>query len=207
MIKQDNSWFKLLSELQAIAQNGLTYTENAFDRERYVRLREIAAELIANHSEKSREEIAFIFSNEQGYATPKVDVRAFVLQNEKLLLVKERSDGLWTLPGGWADINQSPSEAAIRETKEESGYDVAVVRLLALWDKQKHDHPLQWPHIYKCFFHCEIIGGEQEENLEIEEIGFFDIKQLPPLSTDRVTQNQILHLHKLVFTTDRTVFD
>lgn len=163
MSKNDFSWLKYITEIQAIAQNGLTYSTNEFDKERYLRLREIAAECMAYYSDSSLAEIKEIFSIEKGYATPKIDVRAFILQNNKLLLVKERADGLWTLPGGWAETNESAAESVIREAKEETGFDVSVIRLLALWDKQKHEHPLQWPHTYKCFFHCEIMSGKPKK--------------------------------------------
>lgn len=95
-------------------------------------------------------------------------------------MVKERADGLWSLPGGWADINESPSQATIREVKEETGFDVVTLKLLALWDKLKHDHPVQWPHTYKCIFHCEIIGGKETENIEVSDIKFFKLAELPP---------------------------
>ncbi len=207
MPKNNSLWLRCISDIQAIAQNGLAYTHNEFDRERYEKLRQIAAELAANYSEKSPDEIEHLFSLEESYATPKLDVRAFIIRNNKLLMVKERSDGLWTLPGGWIDINESASEAVIRETKEETGFDVSALRLLALWDKQKHDHPPQWPHTYKCFFHCEIISGEEKENLEISEIDFFDINNLPELSLHRVTEKQILRLYNLLFNSEKTLFD
>lgn len=199
MTKDNLQWLKWVSEIQAIAQSGLTYTTNEYDKERYIRLREIAAELAAQCSGNQASDVENIFSLEKGYATPKIDVRSFILKDDKLLLVKERSDGLWTLPGGWADVNESASDAVIRETKEESGYDVTAIKLLAFWDKLKHDHPLQWPHVYKCFFHCEIISGEASKNLEISEVAFFDINHLPPLSTPRVTANQLIRLHGLVY--------
>ena len=173
MTKDSIQWLKWISEIQAIAQSGLTYTTNEYDKERYVRLREIAAELAAQCSNNHAPDVENIFSLEKGYATPKIDVRSFILKEDKLLLVKERSDGLWTLPGGWADVNESASEAVIRETKEETGFDVTAVKLLAFWDKLKHDHPPQWPHVYKCFFHCQIVGGEASDNFEISEINFF----------------------------------
>lgn len=198
MSKDNLKWLKWISEIQAIAQSGLAYTPNEYDKERYVRLREIAAELAAECSDNHVPDVENIFTLETGYATPKIDVRSFVLKDGKLLLVKERADGLWTLPGGWVDVNESPSEAAIRETKEESGYDVTAIRLLALWDKLKHDNPLQWPHAYKCIFHCEILSGEATANLEISEIDFFDMKNLPPLSTPRITAKQLNRLHELV---------
>lgn len=207
MTDSNTKWLRWVSEIQGLAQAGLTYTQSEFDKERYARLRELAAELAAHCSNQPINEVKNIFLLEKGYATPKLDVRSYVLKNKKLLLVKERSDGLWTLPGGWADVNESPSEAAVRETKEETGYDVSTIRLLALWDKLKHDHPPQWPHAYKCFFYCEIISGEAKENLEISEIDFFDIDHLPPLSTHRVTASQLVRLHQLAMKEQATQFD
>ncbi|RUR13499.1 NUDIX hydrolase [Legionella sp. km772] len=201
------NWLKWISEIQAIAQSGLTYSNNEFDKERYFRLKEIIAELAAHCSENQLSDIVNIFSLEKGYATPKIDVRSFILKENKLLLVKERSDNLWTLPGGWADVNESPSEAVIRETREETGYNVSAIKLLALWDKLKHDHPPQWPHAYKCFFYCEIISGEPTENLEISELCFFDLNSLPPLSTHRVTTKQLARLYDLVINPQFTQFD
>lgn len=207
MTDKSKQWLKWISEIQAIAQSGLTYTEGPFDKERYHRLMTISAELAAHCTEHPSDVINAIFSLEKGYATPKIDVRSFVLKKNKVLLVKERSDGLWTLPGGFADVTESPSEAVIRETREESGYAVSAIKLLAFWDKLKHDHPLHWPHIYKCFFHCEIVSGEATENLEISEIDFFDMDKLPPLSTPRVTAKQLAQLNELVKHPGPTLFD
>lgn len=207
MTKDSIKWLKWISEIQAIAQSGLTYSNNEFDKERYIRLQEIIAELAAHCSGKQLNDVVNIFSLETGYATPKIDVRSFILKKNKLLLVKERSDNLWTLPGGWVDVNESPSEAVIRETKEETGYDISAIKLLALWDKLKHDHPPQWPHAYKCFFYCEIISGEPTENIEIAEQGFFDLTDLPLLSRHRVTEKQIIRLYELVCNSQPTQFD
>ncbi|WP_133128679.1 NUDIX hydrolase [Legionella nagasakiensis] len=207
MTIQNDQWLKWISEIQAISQTGLAYTENDFDKQRYLRLGEIVTELATHCADKSLEDIQRIFSLQKGYATPKIDVRAFILKNNKLLLVKEKADGLWALPGGWADVNESPSEVAVRETREETGFEVSAKRLLALWDKLKHDHPLQWPHTYKCFFYCEIISGEAKENLEISEIDFFNINDLPSLSTPRVTANQLCRLYDLACHTQSTDFD
>ncbi|MDP3559483.1 MAG: NUDIX hydrolase [Legionellaceae bacterium] len=202
------NWLKWITEIQAIAQSGLTYSDNEYDKARYIKLRSMIAELAAHCTKQHISDIENIFSLEKGYATPKIDVRSFILQDNKLLLVKERADGLWSLPGGWADVNESPSEAAIRETKEETGFDVSASKLLAFWDKLKHDHPPQWPHAYKCFFHCHILSGEACENLEISDIDFFDIQKLPPLSTHRVTSNQLMRLYELVQSTKQaTAFD
>jgi ADP-ribose pyrophosphatase YjhB (NUDIX family) len=197
-MKDKQQWLKWISEVQALAQAGLTYTDGPFDKERYLRLRDLSAEMAAQCSQQSPDEIKHYFAVQEGYATPKIDVRAFLLKDNKVLLAKERRDGLWTLPGGWADTNESPSETAVRETKEETGYNVRAIRLLALWDKQKHDHPPEWPHAYKCFFHCEMLSGTAAENLEIAEIDFFELNQLPPLSTPRVTASQIRRLYELV---------
>lgn len=200
-------WLKWVSEIQAIAQSGLAYCDNEFDKERYIKLEKVITELTAYCSEHQLNDITNMFSLEKGYATPKIDVRSFIIQDNKLLLVKERSDGLWTLPGGWADINESPSEAVVRETKEETGYDVSPIKLLALWDKLKHDHPPQWPHAYKCFFYCQIISGSPNKNIEITEQAFFDLNNLPLLSTHRVTKKQLNRLHELIITPQETQFD
>lgn len=200
-------WYKWITEIQAIAQNGLAYSANQFDKERYERLRVVAAEMATYKANRSLEELIDIFSAEKGYATPKIDVRAFILKNNKLLLVKERFEDLWSLPGGWADTNESPSESVIRESKEETGFQVSVIKLLALWDKLKHEHPPQWPHAYKCIFHCEIVSGEPEESFEISDIDFFELDHLPPLSTHRITQRQIEKLYQAVLFPAQTLFD
>ena len=208
MTEQSKQWLLWISEIQSIAQSGLTFTKDKFDEERYLRLTELAAELAAECSEDPYTQIHTHFSLQKGYATPKVDVRSFILNDDdKLLLVKERADGLWTLPGGYADVNESPSGAVERETVEESGYTVSTLKLLAVWDKLKHDHPLQWPHVYKLMFQCKLISGEAKTNLEISEIGFFDINELPPLSTPRVTEKQLQRLYALVKSPGPTVFD
>lgn len=203
----NNHLLRWVSEIHAISQNGLTYSNNEFDIERYHQLDLIAKEMATYFSDKNFKVIDQFFSLEKGYATPKLDVRAFILKDKELLLVKERSDNLWTLPGGWVDVNESPSESIIREVLEETGLNVKVIRLLALWDKLKHDHPLQWPHTYKIFFLCEIVSGEMKENLEISEINFFPMDKLPDLSTPRVTYNQLTRLCELAIQTEITSFD
>ncbi|QRN04222.1 NUDIX domain-containing protein [Legionella sp. MW5194] len=197
MMSNEKEWFKTINEIQAIAQNGLAYCKNEFDQERYLRLRELAAQLAAPTSEKAPD-IAHLFSFETGYATPKLDVRAFIVKNHKILLAQEKSDGLWSLPGGWVDVNESPSESVIRETREETGFHVKVIRLMALWDKLKHDHPPQWPHAYKCFFHCDIESGEVRPDKEIAQVDFFAIETLPPLSIHRVTEKQLQRLYETI---------
>lgn len=198
-------WFKCIAELQAIAQSGLFFTKSEYEIERYEKIREITARMASICSGVS--DVEKIFSLEKGYATPRVDVRIFILKEKKLLLVKERKDGLWTLPGGWIDVGESPSEAAIRETKEETGFDIQIIRLLAIWDKLKHDHPPEWPHAFKFFFLGEIIQGEAKENLEIAAIDFFEINELPPLSLPRVTKKELQRLYVLAEKEQATQFD
>ncbi len=200
-------WLNWISEALALTQAGLAYTQSEFDVERYTRLRTMLFELTAEINHCSSESIQAHFELEKGYPTPKVDVRAFVLKQDKVLLVKERADMMWSLPGGWVDINHSPAECAIKETFEETGFHVAVKKLLALWDKQKHDHPPQWPHIHKYFFHCEILSGSPTPNIEISDIDFFELNHLPPLSTPRVTEKQILRLYQLIPHDIPTAFD
>lgn len=179
----------------AIAQNGLTYAENEFDRERYEQVRQVAAEMMAEQTSVDSQQVLDLFSGEVGYATPKVDVRGVVFRDDRILLVKEREDGLWTLPGGWADVNESPREAVVREVMEESGYHTRAVKLLAVWDRSKHPHVPPFPyHIYKLCLLCELIGGEPTASHETEQVEFFAETELPDLSISRVTPGQIARL-------------
>src|SRR5690349_9319910 len=156
----ETRWLQWARQIQAIAQTGLHFAESAYDRERYEQLRELAIEVFAEYSDRSGPEVRAIFDQQKGYATPKVDVRGVVFRDDKVLLVRERSDGLWTLPGGWADVNDSPSEAVEREILEESGFKAKAKRLLALYDRAKHPHQPPFAfHVYKIFVECELLGG------------------------------------------------
>ncbi len=187
-------WLGWGRRLQAIAQTGLTYAGSAYDTERYEEIREIAAELMAAHFNASAAEVLDLMSRDTGYATPKVDVRAAVFQADRILLVREREDGCWTLPGGWADVGDSPAKAVVREVKEESGYDVRVTKLAALFDRDLHGHPpIPW-HAYKGFFLCEVTGGEPANSTETDGVGFFAVNELPPLSLTRINEEEIRHL-------------
>jgi ADP-ribose pyrophosphatase YjhB (NUDIX family) len=192
----DNEWLDWVRRLQAIAQSGLTYAQDPYDVQRYEQVRRIAAEIAASRSGATADRIDTLFSNESGYATPKVDIRAVVLNDEgALLLVKEKEDGLWTLPGGWVDVGESPSEAVEREVREESGYEVRATRLLALWDRDKHSHPPIPFHVYKVFFQCELLGGAPlAASTETDGVGFFADGALPKLSSGRVTRQQVQRL-------------
>jgi ADP-ribose pyrophosphatase YjhB (NUDIX family) len=194
-MREEARWLEWSRRLQALAQNGLTYCKDPYDEQRYNELRSIAAEIMAagaglNESASVLEG----FKMEEGYATPKIDIRAAVFDADRILLVKERSDGFWTLPGGWADIGDSPSLAAVREVKEESGFDVVVTKLAAVYDRDKHDHPPIQHHVFKLFFLCELRGGAAAESIETSGVDFFERGNLPPLSLTRVIESQINHM-------------
>jgi ADP-ribose pyrophosphatase YjhB (NUDIX family) len=184
-------WMRWARELREMAQTGLTYARDPHDVSRYERTRDIAAEMLALNSDADYEHVRDAFRREVGHATPKLDVRGVVFRDGSVLLVRERSDGLWTLPGGWVDPGESPSEAVAREVREESGYDVEVTRLLALYDRDKHGHPPHPHHIYKLFFECRAVGGVATASEETDAAAFFDAQALPTLSLGRVTPAQI----------------
>ena len=182
---------RIADSLFAIAQNGLHFTQDVFDRERYIQIQKIAASILAEKSHLDFDKIIDLFREESGYATPKVDVRGAVFKDNKILLVKERSDERWSLPGGWVDINDSPSEAVCKEIFEESGFETKAIKLIALFDNNKHPHPPQLRHIYKSFFICELIGGKKTPSIETSAVDFFERDKLPELSLIRVLKSQI----------------
>lgn len=188
-------WLDWAQRLQALAQTGLTFTENEFDKQRYTQIRDIAAEMMAAGSDMPQDVIRGLFDQQAGYATPKIDVRGVVIRNGEILLVREKLDGgRWTLPGGWADIGEAPGEAAEREIWEEAGYRARAVKLLALYDRNKHGHPPYIFHAYKAFFLCELLDENQNlvPNVETEESGWFSENALPEdLSIGRVTDVQL----------------
>jgi ADP-ribose pyrophosphatase YjhB (NUDIX family) len=187
-------WLRWARELQAMSQTGLTYARDPYDIKRYERLREIAAEITAMHSDLPLARVRELFGREAGHATPKVDVRTAAFREGAVLLVRERRDGLWTLPGGWADAGESPSVAAAREVVEESGYEVHITRLVALYDRDRHTHPpLAYP-VYKVFFEAEITGGRATTGDETDAVGFFGPDEVPELSRGRVTPWQLRRL-------------
>lgn len=187
-------------ELEAIAQTGLHFSRDPYDRERYQRLRMIAAEMLSSLSNRSFADILAWSKAEFGYATPKVDTRAFIVSSNKILLIRENADaGRWTLPGGWADVNETPSESIVREVEEESGYVVTPLRLLAVFDREAQKHPPPFPyHVYKLIFQCEIVGGAPRATSESSESKFFAVDDLPELSHSRVLPVQIESLYERV---------
>ena len=196
MSAMDSKWLQWAKKLQAIAQSGLTYAKDPFDIERYASVRRLAAEIMAAHSSGDPDYVQDLFAGEVGYATPKVDIRGVVMRGESMLLVKETEDSCWTLPGGWVDVGETPSEAVVREVYEESGYHTRAVRLLALWDRNKHDHPPFPYHVYKIYLQCEVLRADPDplRSIETNEVGFFDEDAVPELSRTRVTPNQITRL-------------
>jgi ADP-ribose pyrophosphatase YjhB (NUDIX family) len=188
------AWLDWARRLNALAQTGLTYAESPYDIERYTAIRKIAAEMIAQGSGSETSRVLELLINDSGYATPKVDVRGVVFQDGKILLVQERSDGMWTLPGGWADVGDSPADAVVREVREESGFQTRATKLLALLDRNRQGHPPDVNHIYKIFIRCEIIGGAPTTSHEIQGVGFFAEDQIPELSLMRSVPAQIARM-------------
>ena len=189
----DPDWLRWAKHLQALSQTGLHFSDNIYDIDRYREIQDIAAEILSIYGRVDKEYVLNLFSNESGYATPKVDVRGVTFKDSKILLVREILDNhRWTLPGGWADVNESPGESVEREVFEESGFRTKAVKLLAVYDrsKQGHTNPLPF-HVYKLFFLCEIIDGEATPSEETSEVDFFYEGHIPELSTSRVTHDQI----------------
>jgi ADP-ribose pyrophosphatase YjhB (NUDIX family) len=183
-------------KVQAIAQNGLAFSRDPFDRARYQELEELTAAMLSAELEVPLATARAFWEGERGYATPKVDVRGGVFRGDEVLLVRERADGRWTLPGGWVDVNDAPSAAVAREILEESGYRARAVKLAALVDKNRHPHPPGVHHIYKLFFLCELLGGSPATSAETDAVGFFPVHSLPELSTGRVLAAQIERLYQ-----------
>jgi len=189
-------WAPLLRELAAIAETGRCYAGDPYDRERYERLAVLAAALIAVPTRTDPAVIAELLRDVPGYVTPKVDVRAGLFRDGRILLVREATDGLWSLPGGFADVNLSPAEAVEAEIEQETGFTARATKLVALVDRRRH-HPAspRLTYCYKAFFLAEITGGAARPSLETTAVDFFAEDSLPPLSTGRVTAPQIALLY------------
>lgn len=187
---QTERWLEWAIELQAIAQDALTYCENPFDRERFERVREIAADIIHYKSEIPTEKVKELFCSETGYQTPKLDCRAAIFKEDKILLVKER-DGKWSLPGGWVDVHLSVRENVIKEVKEEAGLDVTTEKVIAVQDREKHNKPIYAYRVCKVFVQCAVTGGEFVPNMETSESAYFAKDQLPPLAEEKNNKEQI----------------
>lgn len=178
-------------EIQSLAQAGLAYTSNVYDIERYERLREISAEMISEKTNIPTEKVEELFCNETGYQTPKLDTRAAVFKENKILLTHE-NNGTWSLPGGWVDVLESIKSNTEKEVKEETGLDVEAVKVIAIQDRNKHNIPVYAYGVCKVFVLCELIGGSFEENIETTEINYFSLNEIPEnLAKEKTTKEQI----------------
>ncbi len=194
-------------EIFSLSQAGLTYSQNPFDIERYKRLQEITAEMIASQSALEKESVLQSFSMQAGYITPKIDVRGAVIHNGKLLLIQERADDRWAMPGGWADLGNSPASVAEREVWEESGYRVKAEKVIAVIDANRIE-PFEFFHAYKIIFLCTLLGGDPRTSYETLAVDFFDPDHLPPLSLFRTNEDMIREVFAHVQNPGRpTAFD
>ena len=187
-----SSMLEISRELAAIAQAGMAYSQDGFDRERFWRVRVLASEML-----RVQGVAEFDWPAELGYATPKVDVRGVVFHGEEVLLMRERSSGLWTAPGGWADVNLSPRENVEKECKEETGYDVQAVVLVSVLDRDRAGYPRNAHSIYKMVFLCTLLGGEATTGIETSEVGFFPVTELPPLDPHRIRAVDIAEAYRV----------
>ena len=197
----------IIKQIKAISETGLVYATDPYARERYEELKQISLKLMAHMADSSIEVLQDFFMPEKDYPTPKVDVRGFVLNDkDEILMAKESVDGKWTIPGGWADIGNTPSEIAVKEIQEETGMETEAVRLLAVYDKQVHPHPPEPYYIYKLIFLCRIVGGELKAGFDMLGADFFSLDNLPELSTDRILEDQLKHLFKLTKSMEYEVY-
>lgn len=188
-VKEMDQIVEWAKELQSLAQAGLFYGHDKYDKERYQRIREISTEMMLMRADVPAEKITGLFCGDEGYQTPKVDTRAAIFRDGKILLVCEK--GRWSLPGGWCEFNLSPADNTIKETKEEAGLDVSVKMVIAVQDRDKHNSPPYAYGIVKIFYLCEIIGGEFAANIETSESGYFAVEELPALAEEKCNEEQI----------------
>lgn len=193
-MNDDVKWLDWARRIQAISQNGLEFAHNEYDVERNEKLAQIASEIIEYKSNLSSQKALEIFLNQKGYCTPNVDVRTAIVEDGKLLLVKEVSDGKWAMPGGWLDVGDVPSEGAVREAKEESGFDVEPLKVIGVYDANRNSGRLELFHAIKIVYLCKIIGGKAAPSFETPEVEFYSLSKLPELSPNRTNFNHIDHI-------------
>lgn len=189
-IFMNEPWIDWARELQFLAQAGLAYSKDPYDVERFQRIREIAAEMVSHQTDIPLSKVTELFCCEKGFQTPKLETRAAVFQGGKILLVQE-NNGLWSLPGGWVDVDQSIRDNTEKEVREEAGLAVMAERIIALQDRNRHNTPAFLNGICKVFVLCQLVGGEFQANLETVASGWFDQDSLPPLCEDKTTAEQI----------------
>lgn len=183
-------WVDMIVELQSLAQAGLAYGKDAYDKERYKRIREISAEMMSHIADIPLEKVKGLFCNEIGYQTPKIDTRAAIFKDDKILLVQEKN-GTWSLPGGWCDVTVSVAENTIKEVKEEAGLDVIVKSVIAIQDREKHNLPIYAYRVCKIFMLCSAVGGNFEPNIETIGFAYFAEDEIPQLATEKNNEEQI----------------
>jgi len=193
MLQEENlKWLDWARKIQSIAQTGLHYSENEFDRDRYSKLMQLSAEIVSSYSDQTYESLLGTFLSQKGYSTPKVDVRAAVFKDGKILMVREMSDGCWAMPGGWADVGDLPSESAEREVLEEAGFKVKSTRVIGVYDANRDGaRPIELFHAVKLVFLCDLHGGEAAVSYETTAVGFFGLDEIPPLSSMRTNLRMI----------------
>ena len=199
----NNELLNIAIRLNAIADTGLLYCADEYEKERYIEIKELSIQLLSTISGHPVESLKEFFPLVKDYPTAKVDIRGIVLSaDKKILLVKESLDGKWSLPGGWADIGHSPKEVIIKEFKEETGLVIIPKNLLAVFDKKMHAHPAQSFYVYKMIFFCQLLTTDIKKGFDILDVQYFEINNLPPLSEDRILNSQIELLYKKILSSD-----
>lgn len=187
---KDEKWIDWLVRLQSLAQAGLAYGRDKYDIERFEEIRELSVKMMAELSRLPEKKVRDLFANETGYQTPKIDTRAAIFQEDKVLLVQE-TNGLWALPGGWCDVNQTVADNTIKEVKEEAGLDAVIEKVVAVQDKDKHNSSAYAHKVCKIFSLCRVMGGSFVPNLETIASGYFALDNLPELATNKTSEEQI----------------
>lgn len=199
-------WFEIAKQLKAISQAGKFFAQTPYERQRHEQIERICAQILSAYSGQPIDSVQYRLAQDCGYPTPKVDARGVVFQDDKVLLVLETEDGGWTLPGGWCDTGLTASENVVREVREESGYEVQVVRPLAIFDRDRQGHTPPYPFsIYKLFFLCRIVGGAPTPSNETSDVRFFALADLPPLSKGRTLPHQLHRFYHKYKTGDVSV--
>ena len=199
-------WLKIAREIQQLAQTGAAFAVTDYEKDRYKRLTELTAEIIEHHTDLEKESVKKVLMEHPGYATPKIDVRAAVIKDGKILLVQESTDNCWAMPGGWADVGDIPSEVAIRETKEESGFDVKPLKVIGVYDANRAGGRLEFFHAFKIIFLCELTGGEATPSDETLDVKFFEFNDLPALSLNRTNEKHLNEIKLHLLNPERKTF-
>lgn len=193
---KEPQWLQWAREIQSLGQIGLAFSENHYEKARNTRLIELASEMVEKHTNLEKESVNKVLMNQPGYATPKIDVRSAVIKDGKILLVQESDDKCWAMPGGWADVGDYPSQVAVRETKEESGFDVKVNKVIGIFDANRNGRALEFFHAFKIIFLCDLVGGHACKSEETLAVDFFDLNDLPQLSPNRTNIRHIEEIKK-----------